>query len=218
MTENRKKWTAIGIYCGALYLVWALLELVVRQQFSLSDVMRECVLKTTVWIIPAAVLQLKFDAGMHIHKRELWTIRKSAWIVIVVMLLMTGFILGGRVLRHETIAIAETFGIMTVAEAVCIGLGEEMVFRGLFLNAMLAGRESSRANITCVLINAVMFLLMHFPIWITEGVLVLYLTSGAFLQIILLSIVFSYVFLHTRSIWTAALVHCYWDLLLFMLA
>ena len=59
-----------------------------------------------------------------------------------------------------------------------------------------------------------MFLLIHFPRWISEGVLLSNLKGGAFIFIPALSIVFSYTFMKSRNVIVPALLHFWWDFLL----
>lgn len=67
-----------------------------------------------------------------------------------------------------------------------------------------------------ILTNAVMFLVIHFPIWIQEGVFISNFTSFGFLCILILSIVFSCTFLKSKNILVPVALHMYWDFLVFM--
>ena len=40
--------------------------------------------------------------------------------------------------------------------------------------------------------------------------------GGGFITVLLLSCIFSFAFIKTKSIWTAVFLHFWWDLLLFM--
>ena len=64
--------------------------------------------------------------------------------------------------------------------------------------------------------NAVMFLLIHFPIWLREGVFMTYMTSPAFFLLIVLSLIFSRTFAKSRSILVPVILHAYRDLLCFI--
>ena len=98
--------------------------------------------------------------------------------------------------------------------ALSAGITEELLFRGLLLNTALKDRKSRIVFIG----NAVMFLLIHFPIWIREGVFMTYMTSSAFLQLMVLSLIFSRTFVKSRSIIVPIILHAYWDLLCFAIA
>ncbi len=60
-----------------------------------------------------------------------------------------------------------------------------------------------------------MFLLIHFPIWLREGVWTAYMTSPAFILLIVPSLIFSRTFVKSRSILVPVIPHAYWDLLCF---
>ncbi|MDE6593736.1 MAG: CPBP family intramembrane metalloprotease [Oscillospiraceae bacterium] len=110
------------------------------------------------------------------------------------------------------LAINESFGISTVIKALSVGIGEETVFRGLFLNAVLDDKK----KLFTVFINSLMFLAIHFPVWIRSGTFISVFTSGGAFTVLLLSCIFSFVFIKTKSIYTAAFLHFWWDLLLYM--
>jgi hypothetical protein len=65
--------------------------------------------------------------------------------------------------------------------------------------------------------DAVMFLMIHFPVWIRTGIFVTDFTCGAFLVIMGLSAVFSLTFIKSKSIVIPAFLHFYWDLQCFLL-
>ena len=91
-------------------------------------------------------------------------------------------------------------------------LTEEMVFRGWLLNVTV----SENRKWLPIMINAVMFLLIHFPIWIASGVFIDSFTSLNFLCVPALSIIFSWTFIKSKSIWIPITLHMYWDLLVFL--
>ena len=92
------------------------------------------------------------------------------------------------------------------------GATEELVFRGWILDATV--RKSARW--TLILVNALMFLFIHFPIWIYSGCLAENFQSLTFLGIFLLSAIFSWAFMRSRSIWISILLHMYWDMMMFL--
>ncbi|MDE6780102.1 MAG: CPBP family intramembrane metalloprotease [Ruminococcus sp.] len=96
--------------------------------------------------------------------------------------------------------------------ACSVGISEEMVFRGFLLNSVL----NEKNKYTAVIINSLLFLAIHFPVWIRKGVFLTYITNGAFLQIIALSAVFSLAFIRSRNIIIPAILHAYWDFLCFL--
>lgn len=65
-------------------------------------------------------------------------------------------------------------------------------------------------------INAVMFLLIHFPSWIHKGILIENFANLGFLSIIILGVIFSQTFIKSKSILVPISLHMYWDLLMFL--
>lgn len=210
MRINSKLRAAFIIYAVILYGVWSLLELYLKAKFGMDDFTKEAYVKAALWLIPAILLHFHFSGDMFVKKEEIFSLNKNCWIVIPLMLLFTVFIVANEYITSGNIAINESFGIKTAIEDISVGIGEEMVFRGFFLNAMLEEKKKW----VVVGINSLMFLAVHFPVWIESGTFISVFTSGGFITIILLSCIFGFVFIKTKSIWTAAFLHFWWDLLI----
>lgn len=213
MKTNSKLRTSLIIYAMILYGLWSLLELYLKTQIGIDEFTKEVYIKLVFWLLPAIVIHFRFSDNMFIKKEEMYLLRKNCWIFVPIMLLFTIYILLSEYLTNGKITISESFGINTVVEVLSIAIGEEMVFRGLFLNAILNDKKKYLA----VFINSLMFLTIHFPAWIQGDIFISVFTSGGFITVLLVSCIFSFVFINTKSIWTAIFLHFWWDLLLFML-
>jgi membrane protease YdiL (CAAX protease family) len=86
-----------------------------------------------------------------------------------------------------------------------------MVFRGWLLNATVKDIPQWLA----VLLNALMFLAIHFPRWIQEGIFISTIASFNFMGIIILSVVFSLSFLKSKNILIPVTMHMLYDFLAF---
>ena len=212
MRTNSKLRNALIIYAIILYGLWSLLELYLKSQLGINEFTKEVYIKLVVWLLPAILIHLHFSDNMFIKKEEMYLLRKSGWISIPIMLLFTIYIFISEYLTNSKIMISDSFGISTVVEVLSIAIGEEMVFRGLFLNAILNDKKKYLA----VFINSLMFLAIHFPVWIHNNTFISAFTSGGFITVLLVSCIFSFVFIKTKSIWTSIFLHFWWDLLLFM--
>lgn len=212
MKTNSKLRTSLIIYAMILYGLWSLLELYLKTQIGIDEFTKEVYIKIVFWLLPAIVIHFRFSDNMFIKKEEMYLLRKNCWIVVPIMLLFTIYIFISEYLTNSKITISESFGINTVVEVLSIAIGEEMVFRGLFLNAILNDKKKYLA----VFINSLMFLIIHFPAWIQGDIFISVFTSGGFITVLLVSCIFSFVFIKTKSIWTAIFLHFWWDLLLFM--
>ena len=212
MKTNSKLRTSLIIYAMILYVLWSLLELYLKTQIGFDEFTKEVYIKLVFWLLPAIVIHFRFSDNMFIKKEEMYLLRKNCWIFVPIMLLFTIYIFISEYLTNGKITISESFGINTVVEVLSIAIGEEMVFRGLFLNAILNDNKKYLA----VFINSLMFLIIHFPAWIQGDIFISVFTSGGFITVLLVSCIFSFVFIKTKSIWTAIFLHFWWDLLLFM--
>lgn len=212
MKTNSKLRTALIIYALILYGLWSLLELYLKHQIGIDEFTKEVYIKLVLWLLPAIVIHFCFSDDMFIKKEEMYLLRKSCWIFVPIMLLFSTYILISEYLTNGKITISESFGISTIVEVFSIAISEEMVFRGVFLNAILKNKKKYLA----VFINSLMFLAVHFPVWIQSDVFISVFTSGGFITVLLVSFIVSFVFIKTKSIWTAIFLHFWWDLLLFM--
>ena len=212
MKTNSKLRTSLIIYAMILYVLWSLLELYLKTQIGFDEFTKEVYIKLVFWLLPAIVIHFRFSDNMFIKKEEMYLLRKNCWIFVPIMLLFTIYIFISEYLTNGKITISESFGINTVVKVLSIAIGEEMVFRGLFLNAILNDNKKYLA----VFINSLMFLVIHFPAWIQGDIFISVFTSGGFITVLLVSCIFSFVFIKTKSIWTAIFLHFWWDLLLFM--
>lgn len=212
MRTNSKLRTALIIYAMILYGLWSLLELYLKPQMGIDEFTKEVYIKLILWLLPAILIHFRFSDNMFVKKEEMYLLRKNCWIFVPIMLLFTIYIFISEYWTNGKITISESFRISTIVEVLSIAIGEEMVFRGVFLNAILNNKKKYLA----VFINSLMFLAIHFPVWIQSDIFISVFTSGGFITLLLLSCIFSFVFIKTKSIWTAIFLHFWWDLLLFM--
>lgn len=211
-TNSTKLRMVLIIYTGFLYGFWSLLELSLKNSMGISEFTKEVWLKFLIWLLPSLLIYLRFSSFMFSGEKEFFSLNRKCWICIPLLLFFTVYIIGGEYLENGMLSISPSFGVSTVVEVISIAAGEEMVFRGLFLNAALQKQNRYLA----VFINALMFLAIHFPAWIQSGTFVFVFSGGGFISILLLSCIFSFAFIKTKSILPAAILHFWWDLLMFM--
>ena len=212
MRANSKPGTALVMYTIILYSFWSLLELYLKTKIGIDEFTKEVYIKCVVWLVPAILIHFNFSDDMFIKKEEMYLLNKKCWIAVPMMLLLAVYIIINEYLINGKLEINESFGINTVVEVLSIAAGEEMVFRGLFLSAILRDKKKYLA----VFINSLLFLAIHFPVWIQSGTFISAFTSGGFITVLLLSCIFSFAFIKTKSIWTAVFLHFGWDFLLFI--
>ncbi|MEH2958099.1 type II CAAX endopeptidase family protein [Candidatus Merdisoma sp. JLR.KK006] len=212
MRANSKPGTVLVMYTIILYSFWSLLELYLKTKIGIDEFTKEVYIKCVVWLVPAILIHFNFSDDMFIKKEEMYLLNKKCWIAVPMMLLLAIYIIINEYLVNGKLEINESFGINTVVEVLSIAAGEEMVFRGLFLSAILRDKKKYLS----VFINSLLFLAIHFPVWIQSGTFISAFTSGGFITVLLLSCIFSFAFIKTKSIWTAVFLHFGWDFLLFI--
>lgn len=209
----------IGVlsYIGLL-IIWGLIELVIvpfmGQWLSTHDIefIKEVVFKIVIWLLPAILLCRYYDNFLNVQRKGDFSI-KSKWLkVLSILSLFTVIHFISAYAQNGNISINSSFQITDILMAISVGISEEMVFRGWLLNICLWDKKWE-----CIIINAGMFLLIHFPVWIQQDMLSVYISSGAFLQIIILSVIFSVAFIKSRNILVPIVLHAYWDFLCFIL-
>ncbi len=218
--KNQKLAKAYLIFFVIFYLVWTAAELVIRPAMNqvipedsvLSYLLFDGVIKNLCWTLPALVLITKFDEDLYLHQKELFK-NPIAWKdVLPVFLGETAFCVLNSVISHRGFY----FNSGKLTECVAflfVGITEEFVFRAFLLNATLTEENKKFA----VGVNALLFLSIHFPIWILYGNFIAYFANFGFVTIILLSIFFSWSMLKFRNIWIPVLLHMLWDILVTLL-
>lgn len=220
MIKNKKLNISQIVYCLILFLVWAVLEFVLMTKIETSlsvqsaEIIKEILLKILIWFVPALILFRFYNQFMYVKKDEIFSLKKCNWIdFIKVFCAFTIFHVITSYVQKGDISLNPAFSVLDVLIAFTVGFSEEMVFRGWLLNSTLNDNNKWLA----VLFNSLLFLAIHFPVWIRQGMFLEYITSGAFVQILALSVIFGWSFMKSKSIIIPAMLHFYWDLLCFML-
>lgn len=218
MTKKNKN-TLLIIYTIIFYAIWATFELIVKdilnnsiQNNVLCQLLKSGIIKNLVWTLPAILLIHKFKSDVYITLKEMFSTKVNWLKYMPIFAIFTVYVLGGSILNNGKLEIVSDFGVDKIIIVLFVGLTEEMVFRGWLLNTTI--REDKKWF--CIIINAVLFLSIHFPIWIHTGVFISSFTSLQFLEIITLSVIFSYTFIKSRNILMPITLHMYYDLLVFM--
>jgi membrane protease YdiL (CAAX protease family) len=207
------------IYLIAFFSLWALAELVIFERINifveneiLSCFIEDAIIKMLVWTLPAAIMIHYFKDAVYITLKEMFLSKVNWFQYLPVFIFFTLYILSGAILQNGNLVVSSEFGFDNVVGLLFVGITEELVFRGWLLN--LTVNEGKKW--LPISINAIMFLAIHFPIWIRQGVFISSFTSLGFLCILILSIIFSCTFIKSRNILVPVVLHMYWDLLVFL--
>ena len=216
MKQNKAK--VLIVYLIAFFGLWALTELVVFGKINavvenklLSSVITELI-KILVWTVPAAILINRFKDVIYISLKEMFSTKVNWLKYLPVFIIFVLYILGGVILQNGNLQISSNFRIDEVISLLFVGITEELVFRGWLLNMTV--KENKKW--VPIAINAGLFLVIHFPIWIYQGVFISNFTSLSFLCVVALSIVFSWTFIKSKNILVPIALHTFWNLLVLL--
>lgn len=207
-------------YLLVFYGIWTAWEFWAKPYISgavqneyLSQLVKSGIIKNLVWTLPALLLVKHFGSDMYVGLKDMFTVKVNWLKYLPIFLLFTGYLLVGALLQKGKIAISESFSLEHVIIVLFVGITEESVFRGWLLNAAVSGDEKWLP----VILNAGLFLLIHFPSWIAGGEFIANFQSFGFVGVLALSMIFSWTFIKSKSIIVPILLHMLWDLLIFML-
>ena len=212
---------ALIIYIIAFYTIWALYEFFGKPVINdlipgivSSEIVKEVVIKNLVWILPAALLVHHYNDDVCIGLKEMFT-TKVKWLrYLPVFLLFVLYPLVTAYLHKGSLTLNSDFGAKEIIMYSFVGITEEMVFRGWLLNAM-AGKERQN-QWKAILLSSLMFVAIHIPTWTIHGELAGVFLHFGFVQVIILSIIFSITFLKSRNILVPVALHMIYDFLLDM--
>lgn len=216
---NRAKLHVLIVYGVAFYIIWSVWEFLGKSFLNsaieneiISQFIKSGIIKNLVWTFPAILMIDHFKSDVYISLKEMFT-TKFKWLkYLPIYMIFTVYILAGCFLKNGKLEIVGNFGVDDIIIVLFVGLTEEMVFRGWLLNATL--HENKKW--ICIMINAIMFLAIHFPKWIYTGIFISSFTEFGFLSIFVLSFIFSWTFIKSRNIFIPITLHMYWDLLMMM--
>lgn len=219
MRKKNKVLPVLIVYVIVFYGIWTAWEFWIKPFISnyidnefISQLIKSGVIKNSVWTFPAILLIRHFKEDVYITLKEMFSAKVNWLKYLPIIIVFTACVLAGSVVRNGRLQISGDFGADKIIIVLFVGLTEETVFRGWLLNAML--REDKKW--IYIIINAVMFLAIHFPTWLCNGIFISNFASFGFLEILVLSVIFSCTFIKSRSIFVPITLHMYWDLLIFM--
>lgn len=217
--EKKSTLPVIIIYSFVLYGIWSLWEFwgngavnsAVGNEYFCQFI-KEGIIKVLVWTVPAVCLARYFKDELYIGLKDIFTNRVNVLKYIPVFFGFTVYLIAGAFLTKGKLEISSSFHYSYLIDVLFVGITEEVVFRGWLLNVTV----NENRKWSPIIINAVMFLLIHFPIWIMSGEFIDAFVNLNFLCVPILSIIFSWSFIRSKSIWIPIALHMYWDLLMYL--
>ena len=217
MTQTKRKNVIIAVYVILFFGIWSAVELLLTPFLNrvignetVVEILKESVIKLSVWTVPAFLLVRRYQADVFVPLKEMFTAKVKwlkylpAYAAVTLFVLSANLLQNGRIMFSTSIQPGEFVGSVLFA-----GITEEAVFRGWLLNACVRDHKKWPA----VLLNAALFLAIHFPIWIRTGVFINVLTSVSFLIILGLGVLLSWTFIKSRNLLAPITLHMYYNLL-----
>ena len=209
------------LYSIAFYTIWTLFEFLWKPVIDdifhgeiSSQIVKTVIIKNLVWVLPASLLVHHYRDDVCIGLKEMFT-SKVKWLrYLPVFLLFVLYPLVTAYLHKGSLTLNSDFGAKEIIMYSFVGITEEMVFRGWLLNAMV-GKER-RNPWKAILLSSLLFVAIHIPTWTIHGKLAGAFLHFGFVQIIILSIIFSVTFLKSRNILVPVALHMIFDFLVDM--
>jgi CAAX protease family protein len=213
MLTRRTRWLQLAVFLAAFFLVWTLRATVFYavDEAIASPVARTAysdLLKLLLWVLPAAAFArvLRRQPPARYLGLSVWPGGRD-WLlclaVVVAFLLASGLgtmALGGK---PPSIAGLATLPVaLLVLRVALMPLLEELLFRGLVLNELLALLPRYRA----IVLASVLFVGTHVPYWLSHRGLSWPLLEDT-LGVFVFSLVACWLFARTRSIWPPTVAH-----------
>lgn len=220
MRDRKSLNKTLVVYFIIFYAIWALVELVFVPVTGLDknplmySIIKCGIIKSIIWIIPAIMLTRYYNELMFAKKDTIFSFKENWLNYVPIFIILTAYVLIVTYIITGTIALNKEFAFSDIIWLSFVGITEEMVFRGWLLNATIT---ENRKWIP-IIINSLLFLLIHFPIWIQEGVFVQNILSGGFIVIIVLSMIFSWTFVKSKSIMVPVVLHMFYDFIATIIA
>ena len=223
MVKNRKLMITLVIYCILFYTAWSLVGIFLKNHVevwagnneTVIQLVRSGIIKNLVWTLPAFLLVRHFEKDMYVGLKDMFTNKVNIFDILPIYIACVIYALAG-VIKTGDWSVAESFGWGKIIIVLVVGISEEMVFRGWLLNSTLKNADKEWKKWIAVGINAVMFLVIHFPVWVYDGVFFRNFQSFAFVSIIVMSGIFSWLFIKTKNILVPVGLHMLYDLLIFL--
>jgi len=218
LTGASKKISALHIivYLVIFFAIWSARELYIRPALlnPLNPIASELIgqaIKLLVWTLPAILLIRHFHSDMWVGLKEMFT-NKLEWsrdylFAVVIMVLLVSRPVHAWV-AHGNLGVSPNLvPIRLLGAVVLVGITEEIVFRGFLLNVLLKKMKMAYA----VAIDAVLFTLIHYPIWLYNGRGVSDIAIAS-IQVAIISVGLAYSFIKTKNILVPITLHMVWNL------
>ena len=212
---TKEKNSDVSVLIGYLvlfYLAWTIKELwLIEYIYSFGEIISpllEALVKSLIWIVPAWIYIKLYLHSIPISFLKM-NVNVKNWLLcgIFLSLLLGAFLileayLFNEVSFHFSLSFDDYLNTLLMA-----GLAEEIVFRGLILQELDKRMTFLKAN----LITALLFLVIHYPIWIYNDII---FQSGSHIYVFIIGLLFGFVYKKTGSLWSVIILHAFHNYIL----
>jgi len=208
--ESRVKKNDVKAMIGYLlifYAIWTLKELwLVEYIHTFDDTISAyitAVVKISVWIVPAWLyIKYYLNTNPIDYLKMNDNVKKGLfWGGVLSSLIGLRFAFETYILNKQifdfSLPLDSYLNVFLLA-----GITEEIVFRGLILQEINKRITFWKANV----ITALLFLAIHYPIWIYHGE---FFDLWGHLYVFLLGLIFGFVYKKTGSLWSVVILHSF---------
>ena len=212
---TKEKNSDVSVLIGYLvlfYLAWTIKELwLIEYIYSFGEIISpllEALVKSLIWIVPAWIyiklylhsIPISFlKMNVNVKNGLLWGIFLS--LLLGAFLILEAYLFNG-VSFHFSLSFDDYLNTLLMA-----GLAEETVFRWVILPVFYKFMTFLKAN----LITALLFLVIHYPIWIYNDII---FQSGSHIYVFIIGLLFGFVYKKTGSLWSVIILHAFHNYIL----
>lgn len=209
----RSNKTYIWVYFILFYALWCLRELWFVQYLDLMDpvprALISAVIKIAIWVVPVILLikiveKSKPLSYLRLRQNVGKGLKWAGWGSLVLVLY---FVINLVVLKND---IDVQLGIHKWLNTILlVGITEEIVFRGFLLRKLMDSFRFWIANT----ITALLFVSIHFPIWIYKGLFEFPFILSTIITVFVLGLIFGFVYKKSGSLWSVINIHSLYNLI-----
>jgi uncharacterized protein len=206
-TKARSKTRILIWYLFIFFFVWTVKELWFIKYIYLFDNTTQAFLegsvKSFIWVVPTWLYIKYFLNANPFHYLKIRDNFKKGvfWGIVLSLVFGLYFVAQTYIINkqpfHVSLSLDDYLNTFILA-----GIIEEMVFRGLILQEINKRLIFWKAN----LLTALLFVCIHYPIWIHHAEI---FNFGTHLYIFLIGLLFGFVYKKTGSLWSVAILHSF---------
>lgn len=211
---------ALIVYTVVLFAIWTLYTIFIMPKIEANlsywpIIICKSLIKITVWALPALYLIQRYQTELFVPERKFFRFKMDGvWLAVLAVMfaylllracLAAGAVTGSRLALPK---VASNFGWHTVIYTVLVaGITEELVFRAWIFNALYQKMDGLYA----LVLQAVLFVLIHYPLWLFTGMTVFVLLASS-ATVFVLGLLFAWSFQKSKSIFVPICLHMVWNL------